>query len=303
MTYSLVARDADGQTFGVATASKYLAVGASVTAVAAGVGALATQASTNVSFRERGLRSLRAGLTAGRTVDLLVEGDPDRPRRQLAVLAATGRPATWTGSACGPVAGEAVGDDCVAVGNLLAGDGVLPAMVEAFEAAGGTLADRLLAGLVAGERAGGDRRGRQSAALLVAAGQGTLHLRSADRVDLRVDDHHDPLGELARALRKHHVLVAEPDAAGAAPLTGATARAVDTDLRALGRTVGPVADRLAAWAADENLEHLLLDGAVDALLRAELARDAGAHRIGASAGRSPRGRANLPGRRVQDRAR
>ncbi|QGQ18474.1 DUF1028 domain-containing protein [Cellulomonas sp. JZ18] len=282
MTFSLVARDVDGQTFGVATASKYLAVGASVTAVAAGVGALATQASTNVTYRERGLRSLRAGLTAGRTVDLLVEGDPDRERRQLAVLAATGAPATWTGRRCGPVAGAAVGVDCVAVGNLLRGDGVLGAMVETFESARGTLAERLLAGLAAGDAAGGDRRGRQSAALLVASGEGQLHLRSPGRVDLRVDDDPEPIPVLARALRAHAVLVAEPDPATAVPLVGTTVRELDADLRALGRTEGPVPLRLAAWAEDENLEHLLLPHAVDRLLRDELRRHVAAR---AAAGR------------------
>ncbi|WP_309134967.1 DUF1028 domain-containing protein [Cellulomonas sp.] len=276
MTFSLVARDADGQTFGVATASKYLAVGASVTAVAAGVGALATQASTNVTYRERGLRSLRAGLTAGRTVDLLVEGDPERERRQVAVLAATGRPATFTGQHCGAVAGEVVGDDCVAVGNLLVGQGVLDAMVAAFEATPGTLAERLLAGLAAGDAAGGDRRGRQSAALLVASGEGQLHLRSPGRVDLRVDDDPEPIPALARALRVHAVLVAEPDPATAVPLVGSVVRELDTHLRALGRADGPLPLRLAAWAEDENLEHLLLPHAVDRLLRAELRRHAAA---------------------------
>ncbi|WP_028048969.1 DUF1028 domain-containing protein [Cellulomonas sp. URHD0024] len=270
MTFSLVARDADGHTFGVATSSKYLAVGSTVPAVAAGVGALATQALTNVAYRERGLRSLRAGLTASRTVHALVEADEDRDIRQVGVVAGTGLPAAWTGSACWPDSGELVGDDCVAVGNFLAGEQVLSAMVEAFEEADGTLARRLLAGLAAGQGAGGDRRGRQSAALLVASGEGVVRLRTKARVDLRVDDHRHPVTELERLLTRFEVLVADPDTATAVPLDGPTARVVDEALRTLGVVDGDLPTRLRAWAITENLNHLLLDGSADRLLLAEL---------------------------------
>jgi uncharacterized Ntn-hydrolase superfamily protein len=270
VTFSLVARDEDGRTFGAATASKYLAVGATVPAVAAGVGALVTQAHTNVLYREAGLRLLRGGESAGRTVELLTRDDPGRALRQVAVVAADGPLAAWTGAGCSDVAGQRVGDHCVAVGNLLTGDDVLDAMMSAFEAADGTLAGRLLAGLAAGDAAGGDRRGRQSAALVVAAGEGVQRLRTPARVDLRVDDHPAPIAELARLLGRHELLVGDPDIEAALPLTGATAAQVAALLRALGRDDVPVADGLADWARAENLEHRILPDAVDHRLLDEL---------------------------------
>jgi uncharacterized Ntn-hydrolase superfamily protein len=292
VTYSLVARGPDGRTVGVATASRYLAVGSTVPGVAAGVGALATQASTNVMYRERGLRALRAGEAPRRVVDALVGDDLDRDRRQLAVVGLDGPPAAWTGSDCVPWAGELVRDDCAAVGNLLAGPEVLTALLDAFERTPGDLAHRLLAALAAGDAAGGDRRGRQSAALVVASGPGTVHLRTPARVDLRVDDHPDPVRELQRLVRRHELLVGEPDPATALPLTGGTAAEVARALRdvdgegapdpvlvaAVGRARGvprPVTGpdlevRLAVWAVRRNLGHLVLDGAVDTTLLAEL---------------------------------
>lgn len=270
MTFSLVARDADAQTFGAATASKYLAVGATVPAVVAGVGALVTQAHTNVTYRDRGLRSLRDGLTAARTVDLLVEADPGRDLRQVAVVAASGEAAAWTGSACSPAAGHLLGDGCVAVGNLLAGTHVLEAMMEAYGAAAGSLATRLVAGLAAGEAVGGDRRGRQSAAVVVASGEAMIRLRTTGRVDLRVDDHTAPVAELQRLLGRHELLVGEADASKAVPLLGRTAREVDEALEAGGYRAGSLTARLAAWAHAENLEHRLLDGAIDVPVLGEL---------------------------------
>ncbi|WP_090034328.1 DUF1028 domain-containing protein [Cellulomonas marina] len=275
MTFSLVARDDDGRTFGVATASKYLAVGATVPAVAAGVGALATQASTNVLFRDAGLRLLRQGRTAPRTVELLVAGDPGRTERQVAVVAATGPPGAWTGEGCSDVACHLVGDGVVAAGNLLADEAVLPAMLRASQGATGTLARRLLAGLAAGDAAGGDRRGRQSAALVVASGSGVLQLRTSARVDLRVDDHPAPVPELARLLDRHELLVGETDPAAVVPLRGEVAVRVEGLLAALGRTAGRLPARLQAWAGTENLEHrTLLDG-LDPVLLDELERLAG----------------------------
>ena len=289
MTYSIVARDPDGRTVGAATASRYLAVGSTVPGVAAGVGALATQARTNVRYRERGLRSLRDGLSARRTVESLVGDDLERARRQVVVVALDGPAAAWTGDRCLSWAGHELRDGCAAAGNLLAGPRVLPAALDAFEAAPGDLAHRLLAGLAAGDSAGGDRRGRQSAALVVAAGPGTGALRSADRVDLRVDDHPDPVAELRRLLDAHLLLVAEPDPRTALPLTGDTAAEVRAALDALadgsasdpvlvaaarellGRA-GALELRLAAWAVGRNLEHRLVGGAVDRGLLAELRR-------------------------------
>lgn len=202
MTYSLVVRDADG-TFGVVTASKSLAVGATVPAVAAGAGALVTQAHTNTTFAERGLTQLRAGVDAARVVERLISSDPRRSLRQLAVLGPTGDAATWTGPDCTGAAGHLLGPGCVAAGNCLTGTSVLNALRETFLAEPGPLPHRLMAALASGEEAGGDRRGRQSAALRVAGPADDGSLCSRARVDLRVDDHSDPVGELRRLLALH----------------------------------------------------------------------------------------------------
>lgn len=202
MTYSLVVRDDDGN-FGVVTASKSLAVGASVPAAAADAGALVTQAYTNTTFAERGITQLRAGFEAAQTVEQLIASDPGRALRQLAVLGATGDAAAWTGPDCTGAAGHLLGPGCVAAGNCLTGLSVLHALRDTFLASPGTLPQRLLAALAQGEEAGGDRRGRQSAALRVVGPGDDGSLRSTARVDLRVDDHDDPVGELSRLLALH----------------------------------------------------------------------------------------------------
>ncbi len=202
MTFSLVVRDDDGS-FGVVTASKSLAVGASVPAVAMDAGALVTQAHTNTTFAERGITELRAGSDAAGTVERLISSDPGRSRRQLAVLGPKGEAAAWTGPDCTDAAGHLLGPGCVAAGNCLSGTSVLSALRDTFLASAGALPHRLLAALASGEEAGGDRRGRQSAALRVIGPGDDGMLRSTARVDLRVDDHADPVGELRRLLALH----------------------------------------------------------------------------------------------------
>jgi uncharacterized Ntn-hydrolase superfamily protein len=219
VTYSLVVRDDDGS-FGVVTASKSLAVGASVPALAADAGALVTQAHTNTTFAERGIAKLRAGFDAASTVDCLISSDPGRSRRQLAVLGPTGEAAAWTGPDCTGAAGHLLGPGCVAAGNCLSGTPVLSAMRDAFLASVGALPHRLLAALAGGEEAGGDRRGRQSAALRVIGPADDGSLRSAARVDLRVDDHAEPVGELRRLLALHDVFTGTAGTANTAGPTG-----------------------------------------------------------------------------------
>lgn len=213
VTYSLVVRDEDGN-FGVVTASKSLAVGASVPAVAAGVGALVTQAHTNTTFAERGITQLRTGFDAAQTVERLISSDPGRSRRQLAVLGPTGEAEVWTGPDCTGAAGHLLGPGCVAVGNCLSGMPVLSALRDTFLASAGALPHRLLTALADGEEAGGDRRGRQSAALRVLGPADDGSLRSTARVDLRVDDHSDPVGELRRLLALHDVFTGAADPSG-----------------------------------------------------------------------------------------
>src|SRR5512143_2078170 len=169
MTFSIVARSTDGTCWGVAVASRYLAVGSAVPAAEAGVGALATQALANLGYRPQGLALLRAGLTASATLAALTAADDAREERQAGIVDASGGAATWTGSGCYPWAGGRSGRGCAVQGNILVGSEVVEAMEGAWLASGDDtpLARRLFAALRAGDAAGGDRRGRQSAALLV----------------------------------------------------------------------------------------------------------------------------------------
>ncbi|MHB1501261.1 MAG: DUF1028 domain-containing protein [Candidatus Dormibacteria bacterium] len=172
-TFSIAATD--GTDWGVAVASKFLAVGSAVPAAAAGVGAIATQAMANTAYRPDGLRWLNQDLPASEVVAALTGADPEREHRQLGVVDRAGGAATYTGSACFSWAGGRTGPGCACQGNILAGPEVVDAMIADFAASHGGLTGRLLGALLAGDAAGGDRRGRQSAAILVVrAGQGTV---------------------------------------------------------------------------------------------------------------------------------
>ena len=213
MTFSIVARGADGKSFGVAVASKFLAVGAAVPAAEAGIGAIATQAYANLAYRSEGLAQLRAGRSAQLTLDTLVATDDKRESRQAGIVDAAGAAATFTGSECNPWAGGVTGDGYAIQGNILVGPEVVAAMEQAWLGSGPDepLARRLLAGLTAGDDAGGDRRGRQSAALLVVSPEGGYGGGSDVLVDLRVDDHAAPVAELARLLDLHDLYFGKPD--------------------------------------------------------------------------------------------
>jgi uncharacterized Ntn-hydrolase superfamily protein len=199
-TFSIVAYDPDRQEWGVAVASRYLAVGSAVPFAKAGVGAVATQASVNVTYGPKGLELMEKGKSAGETIKVLTEADKNSKVRQVGVIDAKGEAANFTGTGCVAWAGGKKGKHYACQGNLLAGEKVIDEMAKAFEAAKGPLAWRMMAALEAGDRAGGDRRGKQSAAVLVVrAGAGPN--RFGDRyIDLRVDDHKDPVPELARIL-------------------------------------------------------------------------------------------------------
>jgi uncharacterized Ntn-hydrolase superfamily protein len=202
MTFSIVARSTDGESWGVAVASKFLAVGAVVPAAVAQVGAIATQADANVAYKGLALSHLDDGATASVALQRLLEEDDGRDDRQVGIVDGDGGSATHTGHACLDWAGGATGDGYAIQGNILAGEFVVAAMQDAFEASDSEepLARRLLAALSAGDDAGGDRRGRQSAALLVVK-DGAGYGGGDDIVaDLRVDDHPDPVTELARLL-------------------------------------------------------------------------------------------------------
>ena len=201
MTYSIVARDPETGRFGIAVQSHYLGVGPVVPWLEAGVGAVATQARANTSFGPVGLELLRAGRTAGEVVAALVASDDHAEQRQVGVVDAHGGAAAYTGDETIPAAGHLVGDGFTVQGNLLERDTCWPAMAEAYEAGlaeGLPLVERLLRALEAAEREGGDVRGRQSAAIQVVAG--SLH-QAAWRgrlIDMRIEDHPDPVPELRR---------------------------------------------------------------------------------------------------------
>lgn len=268
MTFSIVARSADGKQFGVAVASKFLAVGAAVPAAEAGTGALATQAYANLTYRQTGLALLRAGVTAAEVVSGVTAADAGREHRQLGVVAATGDGATYTGKECLDWAGGVSGDGYAIQGNILTGPEVVEAMRDAWLAGSGeAFAERLLAALAAGDAAGGDSRGRQSAALYVVekgAGYGGF---SDVSVDLRADDHADPVARLRSMLRLHRLYFTEPDPETALPLTGELAVEVRKRLAGLGHSGPDTPEGLDAafnaWAGRENFEERVIPGKID----------------------------------------
>jgi uncharacterized Ntn-hydrolase superfamily protein len=195
MTYSILARDPASGAFGAAVASRFFAVGAICTYAEGRVGALSTQALVNPMYGPRGMQMLRDGAAAEAVVRGLVDPDPGRAQRQFHVIDAAGRVAQHTGPGCVEWAGHAAGHAVSVAGNMLAGPEVVAATLAGFEAASGSLVDRLLAAMQAGEDAGGDKRGKQSAALRV-------HLADPyPDLDIRADDHPDPLAELRRLHR------------------------------------------------------------------------------------------------------
>jgi len=200
-TFSIVARDSVTGELGAAVASKFFTVGNVVPWAKAGVGAVATQAYCNTSFGWRGLELLESGIAPEQAKNILLKDDNDPTRRQLGIVSADGRSVTYTGEGCTAWAGGRSGPNYAVQGNILAGEAVVIALEKAFLETKGNLADRLYAALLAGEAAGGDSRGKQSAALLVVK-EGAGYGGYTDRaVDIRVDDHPEPFVELGRILK------------------------------------------------------------------------------------------------------
>jgi uncharacterized Ntn-hydrolase superfamily protein len=201
-TFSIVAADPQAGEVGVAVASRFFAVGTVVPWARAGVGALATQAYANTTYGPRGLELLERDVTPQEALDVLLRGDEGRDRRQAGIVSADGQAATWSGEGCTAWAGGRTGPGYAIQGNILTGEVVVTAMEESFLAtAGQPLAARLLEALAAGDAAGGDSRGRQSAALLVVREKGGYNGFTDRAIDVRVDDHADPFGELDRLVR------------------------------------------------------------------------------------------------------
>ena len=201
-TFSIVAADPEAAEVGVAVASRFFAVGSVVPWTRAGAGGVATQSNANTTFGPRGLDLLERGVGPQETLDALLRSDPGRDGRQVGIVATDGRSATYTGTDCTAWADGRAGPGYAVQGNILAGEAVVVALEKGFvETKGQPLAERLLAALVAGDAAGGDRRGHQSAALVVARDRGGYNGFTDRAIDVRVDDGPDPIGEIARLTR------------------------------------------------------------------------------------------------------
>jgi len=278
MTFSIVAFDAVSGDLGVAVASKFPCVGAVVPWAHAGVGAVATQSWANTDFGPDGLGLMSGGLPADAALDAVLEPDDDREERQVGFVDARGGAASFTGANCMDWAGGRTGDGFAVQGNILAGGDVVAALAETFTRTEGDLCDRLLAALLAGDAAGGDRRGKQSAALLVVRERGGYEGRNDRYIDLRVDDHPDAPAELARLftvwdttmlIRTDEPLEATPELVRELQRRLTAVGALDTDQTAVLDDATLVA--LADWAGRYNLDgRLREDGMLSGHLLAEL---------------------------------
>ncbi len=250
-TFSIVAADPEKQEIGAAVQSKFLAVGA-----------VAIQSYANTSYGARGLTLMSLGLHPDRVIQRLIEDDPDSVLRQVGVVDAKGRSATFSGSDCHDWAGGRAGEHYAAQGNILVSGDTVGATSETFEGATGSLATRLLQALAAGPAAGGDRRGRQSASLLVVRPKGGYGGWSDRWLDLRVDDHPTPISELKRLYTLHQLYFGEPEESDLIPLSLELVTEIQKHLVTFGYYTGEsngqfdatTQQAMADWAGVENLE-------------------------------------------------
>ena len=253
-TYSIAACDLDASQWGVAVQSKFLSVGAVVPWAEPAVGAIATQAYANPRYGPEGLALLRDGVGAEAVVQRLVAADDGRDERQVGVVDARGGSAAWTGAACNDWAGHRTGHCYAVQGNILVGEETVDALAETFEGTPGKpLEQRLIECLAAAQRAGGDRRGQQSASLLIVQRDGGYAQLSDLVMDLRVDDHPRPIEELQRIYVLHHRLFGKTPREEWLPLEGALGAEVRDRLARIGYD-SVLETALLSWAGVENLE-------------------------------------------------
>lgn len=268
-TFSIVAYDPDAKEWGIGVQSKFMSVGAVVPWATAGIGAVATQSFANTSYGPNGLAFMSDGLSAQQALDRLTANDPHRDLRQAGVVDAHGGAATFTGKGCFDWAGGVTGEGFAAQGNILAGPDVVHAMADTYKTASGSLADRLVAALAAAQANGGDRRGQQSASLLVvreAGGYGGLNDRY---IDLRVDDHATPIAELGRLLGLYKLYFYKPRPEDLLPIDTAICREIQDILRHFGYYHGEdtgtydeaTQHAFFAYIGTENLEERQRDDA------------------------------------------
>ena len=265
-TFSIVARDPVTGELGVAVQSKFLSVGAMVPWAKAGAGAIATQANANLDYGEIGIRLLEKGYGARQVLDALLALDDGREDRQVGIVDARGGSAAFTGSLCHDWAGHITGDDFSCQGNILVSGATVEALAETFRTSEGSLADRLVLCLDRAQDAGGDRRGRQSAALLIVQEGASYGGYNDVKIDLRVDDHPEPIRELRRLLDLHQLYFGETTVR--VPADRKTTAAVQARLRELGYYRGEVSgmyddeSRRAFfdWCGVENFEERICEG-------------------------------------------
>jgi uncharacterized Ntn-hydrolase superfamily protein len=269
-TYSIAACDLDAGQWGVATQSKFLAVGSVVPWAEPGIGAIATQAYANPRYGSEGLVLLREGLSAEEVVERLTAADEGRDQRQLGIVDNQGRSASFTGKECLDWAGGRTGPCYAAQGNILVSAETVDAIAETFEASQGPLVERLLGSLDAGQAAGGDRRGQQSAAILVVEQDGGYAGLSDTVVELRVEDHELPLQELRRLYRLHEALFGETPREEWLDVDDELAAELRERLAKLGYD-GELDDAFNQWAGNVNLEERVDGtGQIDPVVLAEL---------------------------------
>jgi uncharacterized Ntn-hydrolase superfamily protein len=234
MTFSIVAYDPNEEAWGVGVASKFLAVGALVSWARAGSGAVATQSFCKVGFGPDGLAMMAEGKSAQETLDFLLANDPGAALRQVGIVDARGGSAAHTGVDCFDWKGHIIGEGFTCQGNILTGGDVLDSMAQTFTSASGELADRLVAALLAGDAAGGDKRGRQGAAVVVVKAGGGYGGDTDRYLDLRVDDDPQPVQKLERLVGLHHLFFGKPLLEDQLPITADIARELQTFMRGEG---------------------------------------------------------------------
>jgi uncharacterized Ntn-hydrolase superfamily protein len=285
-TFSIVGYDPEAQEWGIAVQSKFLAVGAVVPWAQAGAGAVATQSYANTSYGPNGLALMAQGLSAQEALDQLVAEDEGRALRQAGLVDAQGRAATFTGDECYDWAGGVTGTYYAAQGNILVSGATVEAMANAFEEAQGDLSDRLVAALAAGQAAGGDRRGRQAAAVLVVRPEGGYGGYNDRYMDLRVDDDPKPIERLKALVDLHHLFFKPPEPGEMVAIEGELAREVQQILQwaqfydgpITGEYDAPTRKALTALIGNENFEERfdeekgLISGQVMDVFREKFAR-------------------------------
>ncbi|WP_096156386.1 DUF1028 domain-containing protein [Bacillus sp. FJAT-45066] len=254
MTYSIVGYCPKEKEWGIAVQSKFLGVGSVVPWAKAGVGAVATQSYANTSYGPNGLELMEQGKTAEEVVQLLTEADEHREFRQFGVIDAQGNAASYTGSKCYDWAGGKIGTHYAAQGNILVSGETVSEMAQVFEKTEGPLAERLLKALAAGQEAGGDSRGQQSASLLVVKEKGGYGGYNDRYIDLRVEDHPLPIQELTRIYQLQQLYFAPTKQENVVEIEGETAQTLQAELERLGYYKGDLQEALTTYIHTENFE-------------------------------------------------